>query len=686
MINWHQTEGWHDPPGVSWIEKQQAWNFVLYAEKASRVILMLFSQDDYHNPELVYEFDHFANKSGPVWHGRIPKARAPKAFYYGYRVDGPQRNEPGFHRFDFDKLLLDPYAKAVHFPPEFDRELAKKPGPNIGRAPLGVIDTDHAFDWGDDQYIRHDSDLVIYEMHVRGFTQNPNSGVPEVRRGTYAGIVDKIPHLRDLGVTAVELMPVFQYDPAEGNYWGYMPLNFFSPHHEYAMNHESRDVRDEFRTMVRELHKAGIEVILDVVYNHTCEGDDRGPNYSFKGIGNAMYYMATPGENGESDFANFSGCGNTLDANRLAVKKLIVDSLKYWRDEMHVDGFRFDLASIFARRSDGSISMDRPPIFSQIVTAEDFLNVRLIAEPWDAAGTYQLGYSFPGWLWMQWNGRYRDALQQFVAGQPGMIPELMTRIYGSADLFPDDIQHSCRPWQSVNYISSHDGSTLNDLVTYEGKYNWDNGEENRDGSHEFKWNCGHEGEEKVPVEVMHMRKRQVKNFLTLLMISNGSPMIRMGDEFMQTQNGNNNAYNQDNETSWLDWSRKEKFEDIYRFTKLIIEFRKSFNSICRSRFWRNEVSWYGPDGHCDLSGDSQVLAFSLIGSQHDCRDLYVMINGSPNPIDFKIMEGSAITWKRIIDTALESPHDISEPAGWQILEKSTYEVRDRSVVVLCRDT
>ncbi|MCA8989194.1 MAG: glycogen-debranching protein, partial [Planctomycetaceae bacterium] len=432
MNNWHRQEGWLDPPGVSWIEKQQAWNFVLYAGNATRVELMLFKEGDYESPVYSFYFDSYRNKSGPVWHCRIQKERAPNARYYAYRIDGPPNREGTFHRFDNQKLLLDPYAKAVFFPPTFDREAAKKPGSNLGKAPLGVIDVDEPYNWDDDQFLRHDSDLIIYEMHVRGFTRHHSSKITPSKRGTYAGVIEKIPYLRDLGVTAVELMPVFQYDPAEGNYWGYMPLNFFSPHHEYAMDHDSRAVRDEFREMVKALHKAGIEVILDVVYNHTCEGDDRGPCYSFRGIDNEIYYMPAQGRDGKVTYANYSGCGNTLDANRLAFKKLIVDSLRFWREKMHVDGFRFDLASIFARQSDGSISATRPPIFSQIVTAEDFLNVRLIAEPWDAAGTYQLGHSFPGWLWMQWNGRYRDAMQQYMSGAPGMIPELMTRIYGSA--------------------------------------------------------------------------------------------------------------------------------------------------------------------------------------------------------------------------------------------------------------
>ncbi len=689
MKNWHKVEGWLDPPGASWIESEQAWNFVLYSRDATRVVLLLFSHEDAARPIYEHEFDLFLNKSGPVWHCRVPRDRAAEAVYYAYQVDGPDASEERFHRFDPDKILLDPYAKAVYFPEEFDRELAKKPGSNAGKAPLGVLDADGHFDWQGDQFVRHDLDFVIYEMHVKGFTRHKSSGVDKRKRGTYAGVIEKIPYLRELGITAVELMPVFQYDPQEGNYWGYMPLNFFSPHGAYAASHEYAAERNEFREMVRELHRAGIEVILDVVYNHTCEGDDRGPNYSFKGVGNEMYYMSDPHQKdkqGHKTFANYSGCGNTLDANTLAGQKLIIESLKYWRDEMHVDGFRFDLASIFARKSDGSISPNQTPIFSQIVTAEDFLNVRLIAEPWDAAGTYQLGHTFSGWLWMQWNGRYRDAIQRFVSGERGMITELMTRIYGSADLFPDNLEFSCRPWQSINYITSHDGATMYDLVTYEGKYNWANGEENRDGTHEFKWNCGYEGELYAPQEVVRLRKQQVKNFFALLMLSNGSPMFRMGDEFLQSQQGNNNAFNQDNETSWLDWSRLNENEDIFRFVKLMIAFRKEHPSICRSHFWRNEVKWHGPNGPCEMGADSQALAYCIVGTSMNCHDLYVMINGSEHEIDFGIYRGSNLHWKRVIDTALDSPLDIRDITDRTLLEQPRYQVQARSVVVLIRDT
>jgi glycogen operon protein len=589
----------------------------------------------------------------------------------------------GFHAFDDEKILLDPYARAVYFPDSFDREAARRPGPNDGEAPLGVIDPDREFDWEDDSFVQHGHDLVIYEMHVRGFTKHPSSGVSKAKRGTYTGVIEKIPHLVDLGITAVELMPVYQFDPQEGNYWGYMPLNFFSPHRDYAASAKSHHQRNEFRQMVKEFHRAGIEVILDVVYNHTCEGDQQGPNYSYRGIDNDFYY--TPSGHPHFPYANLSGCGNTLDASSVAVRKLIVDSLRYWREEMHIDGFRFDLASIFAMNSDGRLDTEHPPIFGQISSIKGLRGARLIAEPWDAAGTYQLGRSFPGWLWMQWNAKYRDTVQRFVRGDHNLVPKLMTRLYGSSDLFPDDQYHSCRPWQSVNYVTSHDGSTLYDLVSYEKKNNWANGHDNTDGCHEYSWNCGWEGDEEVPEKVARLRKQQVKNFFCLMMLSNGVPMFRMGDEFLQTQGGNNNAYNQDNETSWLDWQRLKEHADMFRFVKEMIAFRKAHRSISRSFFWRDDVRWYGTRRPVDMSAASRTLAFYLDGKSAGADDLYVMINAHNEPLEFGIHEGSVGQWRLAIDTSWPSPKDIVPADARRVVNMSTYEVQRNSVVVLVRE-
>lgn len=682
MNDWAQAEGSLDPPGCSWVEEDKAWNFVLYSRSANGVTLLLYSRQDLATPLLEYPLDPLRNKSGPIWHCRVPRAKAASAKYYAYRVSGPVIEGQGFHAFDEEKILLDPYAKAVQFPDTFDRESAREPGRNDGKAPLGVIDPDRVFDWEGDRHIQHGYDLVIYEMHVKGFTMHPSSHVSKAKRGTYAGAIEKIPHLVELGITAVELMPVYQFDPQEDNYWGYMPLNFFSPHRDYAASRRSRHQRNEFREMVKEFHRAGIEVILDVVYNHTCEGDQRGPNYSFRGIDNDFYYI--PSGHPHFPYANLSGCGNTLNASSVAVQKLIVDSLRYWREEMHIDGFRFDLASIFAMKSDGTPDTEHPPIFGQISSIKGLRGTRLIAEPWDAAGTYQLGRSFPGWMWMQWNAKYRDTMQQFVQGNHGMVPELMTRLYGSSDLFPDDRYHSCRPWQSINYVTSHDGSTLYDLVSYEEKYNWANGHNNTDGCHEYKWNCGHEGDENVSEDVTRLRKQQVKNFFCLLMLSNGTPMFRMGDEFLQTQSGNNNAYNQDNETSWLDWRRLDEHRDLFRFAKEIISFRKSHPGIARSVFWRDDVRWYGTHEPVDMSDGSRVLAFCLDGTSTNTDDLYVMINAHREPLTFGIHVGAVGEWQLAVDTSLASPEDIPPVDKRPVVSASSYVVQGNSVVVLVR--
>ncbi|MBI1313867.1 glycogen-debranching protein [bacterium] len=707
MGNWHRREGSPFPLGVTWIPADDAFNFALYSKHAEAVELRLYRPDDLHTPQFIFQFNPLDNKSGPIWHCRVARDVVNGAKLYGYRIDGPVPTS-GFalHQFDREKLLLDPYARDVFFPPGFSRKAACLPGSNEGRAPLGVIETTPCqFDWEGDAPVRHDSDLIIYEMHIRGFTMRDNSGVAEVRRGTFAGVIDRIPYLQELGVTAVELMPVFQFDPDEGNYWGYMPLSFFAPHEGYSTGFrdepflsETRDdtccrsgeaccdfssclPETEFREMVKQLHRAGIEVILDVVYNHTCEGNYDGPIYSYKGIDASTYYILT--RDPAHPYANFSGTGNTLHTSNRAVRRLIIDSLRYWVTEMHVDGFRFDLASIFTRNSDGSINAVDPPIFGQIAADPDLTGVRLIAEPWDAAGIYQLGRRFPGTQWMQWNGAYRDCLQRFVKSDPGMVPELMTRLYGSSDLFPDDRLQALRPFQSVNYVTSHDGFSLYDLVSFNEQRNEANGDSNQDGCRCTSWNCGYEGDDSVPSEVLQLRRRQVRNFFTLLLLSNGTPMFRMGDEFLQTQGGNSNPYNQDNATSWLDWERLALNGDIFRFVRLLIQFRKSHPSIGRSRFWRDDVHWYGAGSNApDLSWSSRSLAFSLDGATQNDSDLYVMINAWWEPLPFGIHRRVPADWKRVVDTSLESPHDILEPGQEEPLMRPFYNVGPRSVVVL----
>lgn len=681
MLDWHRREGSPFPLGVTWIPEDQVYNFALYSKHAELVELRLYRPDNLQTPKFTYDFKPLLNKSGPIWHCRVDQQQVDGARFYAYRIDGPQPTT-GFelHQFDHEKLLLDPYTRDVYFPEDFDREAARLPGSNEGRAPLGVVETTRCeFDWEDDAPVRHDSDLIIYEMHVRGFTVRANSGVAEAKRGTFAGIIEKIPYLKDLGVTAVELMPVFQFDPNEGNYWGYMPLNFFSPHEQYASDPERCLPDAEFREMVKQLHRAGIEVILDVVYNHTCEGNREGPNYSFKGIDATTYYVLTGDP--QHPYANFSGTGNTLHTANRAVRRLVIDSLRYWVTEMHVDGFRFDLASIFTRNSDGSINPTDPPIFGQIAADPDLNGIRLIAEPWDTR-VNQLGRRFPGTQWMQWNGAYRDTVQRFVKSDPGMVPELMTRLYGSADLFPDDRFHALQPFQSVNYVTSHDGFSLYDLVSYNERRNHANGHSNQDGHHDASWNCGHEGDDSVPEQVMTLRRRQVKNFFTLLMVSNGTPMFRVGDEFLQTQGGNNNPYNQNNETSWIDWDRLSLHQDMFRFCRLLIQFRKSHPSIGRSRFWRDDVHWYGTGHAPNLSWNSHSLAFSLRGDSQGDADIYVMINAWWQPLTFGIHEGVPGSWMRVLDTSLISPHDILEPGNEAPVDDPFYTVGPRSIAVL----
>ena len=509
----------------------------------------------------------------------------------------------------------------------------------------------------------------------------PNSGVTPDKRGTYSGLIEKIPYLKDLGVTVVELQPVFQSDPQEGSYWGYMPLNFFSPHQGYADGEDRHDAVNEFKTMVRAFHEADIEVVLDVVYNHTTEGDQDGPTYSFRGIDNEAYYLL---QEDKRFYRNDTGVGNVLECAHPYVRMVITDSLSFWAREMHVDGFRFDLASIFTRDSEGKINLQDPPIITEIRVHPDLINVGLIAEAWDLS-TYQLGKSFPGLFWHQWNGQFRDDVRSFVKGDPGNVATLMTRMYGSNDLFPDDIENVFRPYQSINFVTAHDGFCLYDLVSYNTKHNGANGNDNTDGTdHNLSWNCGWEGDDGVPDGVMDLRRRQVKNFCAILFLSNGTPMIRAGDEFMNTQKGNNNPYNQDNEITWLDWDLLEKNHDIFRFFKLMIAFRKDHPSLGRGRFWREDVKWYGVGERPDLSFNSLSLAFCLNGASEGDDDIYVMINGYKEDLRFTVQEGGARQWLRVADTGLPSPLDIMDRGGEESLKDLEYNVKARSVVLLRR--
>jgi glycogen operon protein len=677
---WHAVEGAPNPLGLSYCAAECAYNFALYSKHATDVRLLLFTADELAAPLHVIALDPRINRSGRVWHCRVPAQVMDGAVYYAYHVDGPHRPADG-HRFDPAKTLFDPYSKAIYFPPGYSRETARHAGSNSGRAPLGIMRTgaDPQFDWSGDRRPRHTHDTIIYELHIHGFTKRVNSGIHAEARGTFAGLMRKIPYLRELGITAVELMPVFQFDPLEGNYWGYMPLSFFALHDTYGMRHDFGEEIDEFKALVKALHQADIEVILDVVYNHTAEGDATGPTYVYRGIDNTTYYLL---EEDRSRYRNDSGTGNVLNTANRYVRGMILDSLRYWVSEFHIDGFRFDLASLFTRREDGSINLDDPPIIAAIQSDPVLADVRLIAEAWDMT-SYQLGRAFPGSTWLQWNGRFRDTVRSFVRGDPGLVGALMMRLYGSDDLFPDTIIDSCHAFQSVNFVTCHDGFCLYDLVSYNTRHNEANGHGNRDGMDDNRsWNCGWEGDAGLPPEIRALRIRQAKNLFCLLMLANGTPMFTAGDEFLNTQGGNNNPYNQDNETTWLDWDLMERNGEFFRFAKAMIAFRKAHPSLGRSRFWRADVTWLGSAG--DVSPASSLLAFHLNGTGEGDDDLYVMINGQPQDAVFIIQAEGC--WHLEVDTSGDAPEDIASAGAVQLFTaRQAVPMPSRSVKVLVRE-
>ena len=660
-----ESEGEPWPLGCSWSEANQSYNFALYSKHAIAVTLLLYNDRDFAVPTRVLPFVFPRNKTGRVWHQQVSSRQADGAHYYAYQVDGPFDPAHG-DRFDRDKILLDPYAKGVFFPPAFSREAAIGAGSNAGKAPLGMLpDRLAAPLLGRPRAPRHGHDLIIYEMHVRGFTRRANSNVREEERGTFAGVVAKIPYLKELGITAVELLPVQQFEPSQGNYWGYMTLNFFSPHAQYSVVGTPDGALDELRWMVDELHKAGIEILIDVVYNHTAEMGNDGPTYTFRGIDNSTYYASSPSD--LSSYRNLSGCGNDLRTTHPAARLLVVDSLRYWATSIGVDGFRFDLASIFARNEDGTLNSEDPPIISEISGDHHLAEVRLIAEPWDAQGGYLMGRAFPGRSWSQWNDHFRDTARSFIGGEGGVVGDLMTRLYGSTDLFPDTLIDADRRYQSINFIDCHDGLNLCDLVSYTNEA-------------QRSWNCGYEGTQNVPTEVAAIRSRQVRNFCCLLMLSNGVPMFVAGDEFMHTQGGSPNVHDQDNETTWLDWDLTTKNAEILRFFRLMIAFRRAHPMIARSTGWGADCSWHGFDGDPDLSNASRSIALHLRGASSGDADIYAMFNAHSDELDFRLPTTS--TWKRVVDTSLESPCDIVEEAEAPSHGGGSYRLGPRSTAVL----
>jgi len=685
--DWLGYEGSTSPLGASLAPNGQAYNFALYSAAASQVTLHFYSALDLAQPRLSVRFDPARNKSGPVWHARVPLSDVAGAEYYAYTVDGS--NSDGAGRFDVSKLLLDPYATGVFFPPLFSRDAACRAGSNAGRAPLGVLPKPRTpFDWSGDTSPRHTSNTVVYEMHIKGFTNHPSSGVPEAKRGTYLGAIEKIPHLVELGVTVVELLPIFLFDPEPGgNYWGYMPLAFFAPHNGYSHALDPADTLDELRTLVKALHAANIEVILDVVYNHTTEQGAAGPTYSYRGIDNAGYYLLAR----DKSYLDFTGCGNSLATSQPVVRRLVLDSLRYWVSECHIDGFRFDLAGIFSRNANGDIDREQTPIIEEITSDPVLKDVRLIAEPYDL-NSYELGRSFPGHTFLQWNASFRDTVRRFVRGDNGTISDLMTRLYGSElDLFPADLVNANHAYQSVNFVDCHDGFCLYDLVSYDDKHNQANGPGHEGGlDNNLSDNCGFEGDP-APPDVRALRRLRIKGFFALLMLANGTPMFVMGDEVLRTQGGNNNAYNQDNGTSWLDWSLAQQNSDIFRFFKLMIAFRCAHPSLARSRFWGSDITWYGVQGDPDQGFTSHTLAFCLSDPQgfgaaaglgQAGPAIYVMANFYSRPLAFDIQQGSPGSWQRAVDTSLASPEDIADPGTGPTIAGTTYTVNPQSVVVL----
>src|SRR5262245_25909992 len=552
-----------------------------------------------------------------------------------------------------------------------------------------VVDP-RAYDWeGDTPLNRPASRTIIYELHVRGFTIDPSSGVAEEKRGTFAGLIEKIPYLHELGVTAVELMPVFQFDAQDAptgkvNYWGYAPVSFFAPHTAYSSRQDPLGPLDGFRDMVKELHRAGIEVILDVVFNHTAEGDQTGPTLSLRGLDNSIYYIL---DRDRAQYANYSGTGNTLNANHPIVRRMILDSLRYWVEEMHVDGFRFDLAAILGRDESGDV-MPNPPLLWDIESDPSLAGTKLIAEAWDAAGLYEVG-SFIGDSWKEWNGQFRDDVRSFFRGDEGTVQRFADRMMGSPSLYG----HKQRePEASVNFVTCHDGFTLNDLVSYDGKHNEANGEDNHDGTDDNRsWNCGVEG----PTDnrdIDRLRTRQVKNFLAVTMLSAGMPMLLMGDEVRRTQGGNNNAYCQDNETSWFDWRLLATRADVHRFVALLnarrvlrgVEHerqRVALNQVIRQA----DLTWHGVQlDRPDWSPSSHSVAFT-VKAMTNRVSFHVLLNAYWEPLEFElpsVSERDRGPWRRWIDTFLDSPHDIVEWEGAPLVPGPTYRAEPRSVVVL----
>ena len=663
----------------------QGTNFSVFSASATAMQIVLFNQANDPKPSRVVELDPVRNRTSHYWHIFLPGIRAGQC--YGYRADGPRDPSKG-QRFDPQKVLLDPYGKSVATA-NYSRKDACKPGDNAATCMKSVVADLAAFNWeGDRPLSRGFRTTVIYEMHVAGFTRAASSGVTARNRGTYLGVIDKIPYLQALGITAVELLPVYQFDAADApeelkNYWGYDPVSFFAPHLDYSASKDPLLCLDEFRTMVKALHLAGIEVILDVVYNHTAEGNESGPTLCFRGLENSFYYIL---DQDRAKYADFTGTGNTLKANHSIVKRLILDSLRYWVSEMHVDGFRFDLASIFSRSESGE-PMVNAPIVWEIDSDPVLAGTKLIAEAWDSGGLYQVG-SFGQDKWKEWNGAFRDDIRRFVKGDAGSIWKLRERFTGSPDIYGRGDRPS---GQSINYVTCHDGFTLNDLVSYDSKHNGANRDGNSSGTDaNFSWNCGVEGPS-TDKGVQRLRTQQMKNFFALMLLSVGTPMLMMGDEVRRTQRGNNNAYCLDNETTWFDWNLCSKDPDLLRFVQCMIRVRLNFDHgttggpiALEDYLSRAHVEWHGTTlGTPDWGWNSHSLALAVHNYALD-QVRYIAINSYWQPLRFELppLATKGSSWLRILDTSLPAPGDIAEVGKGATVSGSEYVVNPRSVLML----
>ena len=599
-------------------------------------------------------------------------------FEYAYQFDGPYDEAQG-HRFDKNAILLDPYARAVTEQRVWGEKFE---GEHIYKARV----VENNFDWGARKQLENKlEDLIIYEMHVRGFTMSPTSGVEA--RGTFEGIREKIPYLKELGVNAIELMPIFEFDEMDSarehegrqllDYWGYNTVCFFAPNTSYSSVQEHNHEGDELKRLIRELHENGIEVILDVVFNHTAEGNDLGPTFSFKGIDNKIYYMLTP----EGYYYNFSGCGNSVNCNHPIVRQFIMDCLRYWVVEYRVDGFRFDLASILSRDQNGA-PMDNPPLLENMAFDQILSGVKLIAEAWDAGGLYQVG-TFPSWnRWAEWNGRYRDDMRRFLKGDDGMAPAAVARMTGSRDIYDPLVRGQSA---SVNFLTCHDGFTLYDLYAYNMKHNEANGWNNTDGDNNGNsWNCGCEGDAQ-DAQVEALRRRMIKNAFATLLCSRGPAMFYAGDEFCNTQNGNNNAYCQDNEISWLDWSRKEKYADVYAFAQFMIRFRKEHPVLRKptrpAACGFADISYHhGRAWNADCGNNARLIGLLYAGQDDAGADdlVFVGVNTYWEKLGTSFPDApSGKRWMLVPDTAREEALPINEPVA-----AGRYDLAPRSVIVL----